>query len=370
MLLRWLCYTLLLIFLSACQPADQTESAMTVESILGARDTAGFNKAVKIREFNFPRDHGPHPEFKNEWWYITGNLTDPQGQKFGYQITFFRLGMKTGKSPRKSAWAAEHLWMAHAAVTESGGNKHLSDERFSRDNPGLAGAQWQPFQVWLDDWQLASPDNEFPWRLVVNSDSFAFELLLEPLKDIILQGEQGLSRKSETPGNASYYYSMTRLKTTGELIIENKTFNVDGLSWLDREWGTSSLDKEQVGWDWFSLQLNSGEDLMYYQLRDKSGQPHPASQGMWVKNNGDSRTIPLSDIRLKPLDWWRSDKGERYPVRWEMEYLPEQKKWIIAALVEDQHMNLSFSYWEGAVGIFDYTTGKLLGSGYLEMTGY
>lgn len=234
----------------------------------------------------------------------------------------------------------------------------------------MAGAQWKPFQVWLDDWQLTSSNNEFPWRLKLKTDSFEFDFTLSAEKDIVLQGDRGLSRKSESSGNASYYYSYTRLKTTGQLRIKNNTVKISGLSWLDREWGTSSLDRQQVGWDWFSLQLISGEDLMYYQLRDKSGQSHANSQGIWVKLNGETQRIHASDIKLKPLDWWLSEEGERYPIRWHMQYLPEQKNWIIAARVKNQAMNLTFSYWEGAVAIYDYDSGTQLGTGYLEMTGY
>lgn len=373
-MLRYLLCLFGCIILLACKPAEETESRLNIASILGERDVAGFARAVAVREFHFPQDHGSHPEFKNEWWYITGNLADQQGRRFGYQLTFFRLGLEHNETRRQSAWATNHLWMAHAAVTDVSANEHLSAERFSRGNPGMAGAQWQPFQVWLDDWQLAAINNEFPWQVKIKTQSFAFEFILSPQKDIVLQGEQGLSRKSETPGNASYYYSITRLTTTGKLSVNNQIYQLDGLSWLDREWGTSSLDKDQKGWDWFSLQLNSGEDLMYYQLREKSAQgrtkPHTSSQGTWISKNSEIQTIHHHDIRLTPLDWWLSEQGERYPIRWQMEYLTEQKNWIIEALVEGQKMNLSVSYWEGAVAVYDYDAGTHLGNGYLEMTGY
>ena len=178
-----------------------------------------------------------------------------------------------------------------------------------------------------------------------------------------------MSKKSETPGNASYYYSISRLTTQGTININKQTYSVKGLSWLDREWSTSSLDKDQTGWDWFSLQLQSGEDLMFYQLRTNTGGVHHSSQGTWVEKNSQTQMIKHADIKLTPLDWWQSEKGERYPIRWRMEYLPRQKDFIIQALVKNQKMELLIPYWEGAVVVLDHS-GKKIGQGYLEMTGY
>ncbi len=367
---RYCLYWLVLVILTACKAEIQPHSGMDVMSVLSTEDTEGFSKAYEKREFHFPQDHGAHPEFKNEWWYLTGNLTDLQGRKFGYQVTFFRLGINSSSSERQSAWVLQNLWMAHAAVTDVKGRQHHHAERFSRANPGMAGASWKPFKVWLDDWQLAALKDEFPWQVKVKTDVFEFEFALTAEKNIVLQGEEGLSRKSETPGNASYYYSLTRMKTTGRLSLNQQTFKLEGLSWLDREWGTSSLDQDQIGWDWFSLQLNSGDDVMYYQLRDKNAQSHPNSQGIWVNNKSETRIINPSDLNLTPLDWWQSEQGERFPVRWHLEYKPARKNWIISALLEDQKMNVSIPYWEGAVSVTDFESGSYLGSGYLEMTGY
>ena len=368
---RKLYYCFCFFTLVACSQSDHEDSRPTVASLLTAPSSEGFSRATKVRQFQFPQDHAAHADYRNEWWYLTGNLVDElnPAQTFGFQVTFFRIALSTDPIKRDSAWHTNQLWMAHAAITDISAKQHYADERFSRGNPGMAGVALSPFQVWLDDWQLKSANNNFPWALTVNTKKFAFDLAITPQKNIILNGDKGLSKKSNTPGNASYYYSITRLATAGTVSINNKTYQVNGLSWLDREWSTSSLDKDQTGWDWFSLQLQSGEDLMFYQLRTNTGSVHPNSQGTWIDKNSKTQIIKNNDIKLTPLDWWQSDKGERYPVRWRLEYISKQKDWIIQALVENQKMELLVSYWEGAIVVLD-KSGKKIGQGYLEMTGY
>lgn len=367
MKLRWLFVALVLI---GCDSEPPPESSLPLRAILGGQADEGFQQAIAVREFSFPRDHGPHPGFRNEWWYLTGNLTDKSGAAYGYQLTFFRTALAPQKPQRQSSWATHQLWMAHLALTDIDGGRHYRDERFSRGAPGLAGARLSPFKVWLDDWQLSSPDNGFPWQLTADTGNFALQLQLQPLRAPVLQGDRGLSQKSLRIGNASYYYSITRLTSQGTLSLNGKEYQVSGLSWLDREWSTSALDNNQNGWDWFSLQLDSGEDLMYYRLRDLSDQTHPNSAGNWINRDGIPQMLTAADIRTTPLHWWRSDTGERYPVRWQLECLPCQQTWLVEALLEDQHMDLSIKYWEGAVVIKSAASGQPLGRGYLEMTGY
>lgn len=370
-MLRKLCCWLCLFIIVACSESDTGETSQTIASLLSEPSSEGFSRATKVRQFQFPQDHAAHPDYRNEWWYITGNLVDEQNQAqaFGFQATFFRIALSTDDIKRKSAWHSNQLWMAHAAMTDVTAKTHYAEERFSRGNPGMAGVQLSPFQVWLDDWQLKSANNNFPWTLTVNTKEFAFDLIITPTKNIILNGDKGLSKKSNTPGNASYYYSITRLATEGTISINNKTYHVKGLSWLDREWSTSSLDKDQTGWDWFSLQLQSGEDLMFYQLRNNKGGVHPNSHGTWIEKNSQTQIIKNYDIKLTPLDWWQSEKGERYPIRWRMEYLSKQKDFIIQAVVKNQKMELFLPYWEGAIVVLN-EGGKKIGQGYLEMTGY
>jgi predicted secreted hydrolase len=367
----WLCCWVCFFIIAACSESDNDEARLTAASLLAEPSTEGFSRATKIRQFQFPQDHSAHPDYRSEWWYITGNLVDEQNQKqaFGFQATFFRFALSAEDIQRPSLWRSNQLWMAHVAVTDIKEKQHYADERFSRGNPGMAGVQLSPFQIWLDDWQIKSVNNKFPWTLTVNAKEFAFNLTIMPEKKLILNGDKGLSKKSDAPGNASYYYSISRLTTQGTININKQTYSVKGLSWLDREWSTSSLDKDQTGWDWFSLQLQSGEDLMFYQLRTNTGGVHHSSQGTWVEKNSQTQMIKHADIKLTPLDWWQSEKGERYPIRWRMEYLSRQKDFIIQALVKNQKMELLIPYWEGAVVVLDHS-GKKIGQGYLEMTGY
>ncbi|MCG5500250.1 lipocalin-like domain-containing protein [Ectothiorhodospira lacustris] len=362
---------LALAWLTACAPEsgpldDEPLDAMV---LLGGDIDEGYARAVTPRPFVFPDDHGPHPEFRNEWWYITGNLDDEAGRRFGYQITFFRLSLVPTVPESASAWATNQVWMAHLAVTDVAGIGHRAFERFSRGAMGLAGAQVNPFRVWLDDWVLASDEgNDFPWRLTATSGDIELELRLMPQKPHVLQGDRGLSQKSAAPGNASHYYSFTRLQTEGSIRVQGREHAVSGLSWLDREWSTSALEEGQVGWDWFSLQLADGHDVMYYRFRREDGSEDPFSKGLWVTPEGDHSLITFEQARLEVLERWTGSTGHRYPVAWRL-HLPAQGRVLeIRAVRPDQVMDLSVRYWEGAVDVLE--AGEAAGRGYVEMTGY
>ena len=362
------------LLLTGCSEQTTDPASLNLTDILGGSDVAGFERAYEPREFNFPKDHAAHPGYRNEWWYFTGNVADGQGGRYGYQVTFFRTAISPKPATEKSAWAVRDLWMAHAAITDIDGGSHRASQRFSRASPSLAGATVNPLRVWLDDWRLSadsgSPDEEggFPWRLTVRDAEFSLQLSLNALKEPVLHGDRGLSQKSATPGNASYYYSYSRLETAGELCLSDKCSAVKGLSWFDREWSTSSLDARQSGWDWFSLQFDSGEDLMYFQLLDLAQQADDNSAGSWIDRQGRRRAIGRSEIQLAVLSEWQSPSGQPYPVRWRMDYLPAGRSWVIQAAVEDQLMDLAISYWEGAVEVLDAQSMQLVGRGYLEMT--
>jgi predicted secreted hydrolase len=364
---------LLLISLAACQGEVASQGTLDLGEVLGGQDTAGFKQALHVREFHFPEDHAAHDAFRNEWWYLTGNLADDAGRPFGYQVTFFRTALVPIQVPGQSAaadqfsnWTVQNIWMAHAAVTDIRNQQHSATQRFSRANPGLAGAVIGPLKIWLEDWQLSSETNDFPWQLKVRTRDFDLLLDLNPIKDVVLQGDRGLSQKSPTPGNASYYYSYSRMQTRGTLRLANQNFSVGGLSWFDREWSTSSLDENQSGWNWFSLQFDSGSDMMYYQLLDQDGIADANSQGKWIDAAGDSLRLTNRDVRLQVLETWQSRTGQEYPIRWRIDY--KDKSWIIRAAVKDQLMDLAVSYWEGAVEIYDSVSMQLVGRGYLEMT--
>ena len=354
------------------QPQTPIDNELSVIDVLGGNEEEGFARAEAVRDFVFPVDHGPHPEFKTEWWYFTGNLFAHEGRRFGYQLTFFRSALTPLPSSRRSNWSANQIFMAHFAVTDPGNERFYFQERFSRAALGLAGAEALPLKVWLEDWSATSLDVSFPLRLVAETEHVAIELFLHQAKPIVLQGQNGLSQKSAEPGNASYYYSVTRLPTEGRIRIGNKTFKVSGNSWLDREWSTSVLGDDQVGWDWFSLQFNDGRELMYYQLRNKDGSVDPLSSGVLVREDGKTQYLRSTEIDIEIQDRWRSPiTGATYPNAWTLA-IPEKDILLnIAPVLKKQELNTTVRYWEGAVDVQGRQHGKVVtGYGYVELTGY
>ncbi len=359
------------------QPLPATRQgggAMTVASAMSG-GTEGYARAVEPRDFHFPEDHGPHPEFRTEWWYWTGNLETEDGRAFGYQFTLFRNALAPDAAPRASAWGAREVYMGHFTVTDvAGGTLHAS-ERFSRVALGLSGATTRPFKVWLEDWETASVgESTWPLRLRARSDEVALELLLEPGKAPVLQGDRGLSQKSAERGNASYYYSMTRMPSRGTVRVKGQTYTVTGHSWMDREWSTSALGPDQVGWDWFSLQLSDGSELMYYQLRQRDGSPDVYSAGLWVPPEGAGEPVRLrrDDMRLTVLESWRSPRsGGEYPSRWRMQVERLGLDLTVTPRLADQELPVTVVYWEGTVGLEGARQGQpVAGRGYVELTGY
>ena len=362
----WL--VVLLLMLSACDSAPPASMpAVQVAQAMGAEPDPGFARAFEPRAFTFPQDHGAHPEYATEWWYLTGNLQTDSGRRFGYQFTLFRVGLKPGEPDADSAWRTRQVYMGHLAISDAAEAQHYSAERFARAAAGLAGNRLTPFEVWLGPWSLQA-DAAFS-TLSLNADTESIGITLQLQADaspLVLQGERGLSRKSATPGNASYYYSLTRLPTQGELRIGAERFNVEGDSWMDREWSSSALDRDQVGWDWFALQLEDGHDLMYYQLRDASGDSHPSSRGSLVGPDGQVQQLLPAKVTLTPLRYWQAGDGTRYPVSWRLQVSEPALDLEVQALFDDQRMEHSVRYWEGAVDV----SGSHAGRGYLELSGY
>jgi predicted secreted hydrolase len=351
-------------------PASQP---LAVAEALGG-ETTGFARAMEPRPFTFPADHGPHPDFRNEWWYFTGNLRAADGRHFGYQLTIFRIALTAQPVARPSRWAAEQAYMAHLAVTDVAGRRFYHTERFSRDGLQLAGAEADPLRVWLHDWRiegLTTGQPLPPMRLSAATPDFAIELTVQSGKPVVLQGDEGLSQKSAEPGNASYYYSLTRLHTAGILRIGGEAIAVEGLSWLDREWSTSALGEDQLGWDWFSLQLDDGRELMFYRLRLRDGGSDPHSSGTLVARDGSSLRLALDDVQLHVLDSWPSPRGGRYPSRWRLTVAKATLDLEITPLLPDQELHGTFRYWEGAVAVRGIAAGEAVsGFGYVELTGY
>lgn len=368
---------LLALLMAACQDSGPSAASpspgFNVTEVLGSEDHDGFARATQPRTFEFPRDHGPHPAFKTEWWYYTGNLHTAAGRRFGYQLTFFRNALQPEPTPRQSAWASNQIYLAHFALSDQDKNDFYYSERFSRDGLGLAGATAEPFHVWLEDWSAGgTADASLPMELRADNGEVAIELQLDSSKPFALQGQQGLSQKSQEPGNASYYYSLTRIATSGEIRIGGSSYQVSGSSWLDREWSTSALGPDQAGWDWFSLQFDDDTELMYYQLRLKDGQPDPLSSGVLVGEKGKTTSLTAADVKIDVLDHWTSPHScGRYPARWRLQVPAAGLDLKIVPLLADQELQTSIRYWEGAVFI-QGTRGKqpVQGYGYVELTGY
>ena len=342
-------------------------------------DTAGFARAEGPRPLGFPTDHGPHDDFQTEWWYYTGNLTAETGEHFGYQLTFFRRALTPPdqRSARDSTWAADQVYMAHLALTDVSGGKHYSFEKLSRGAAGLAGAQAEPFRVWLEDWSVAgSSVNQTRLRAsavnLARNLNLSLDLNLADLKGPILQGDQGYSRKGPEPGNASYYVSLPRVATTGVITINDKPFTVDGLSWMDHEWSTSALGAEQAGWDWFSIQLDDNTELMLFQFRRADGTVDGFSSGTLIAADGSTRQLGPGDFSIQSPGRWRSPRtGGEYPAAWLVSVPSADLRLTISPWLADQELDVSQKYWEGAVKAAGTRNGQpVAGNGYVELTGY
>jgi len=344
-----------------------------LSELLGGDGDAGFEKAIEPREFVFPDDHGPHPGFRNEWWYVTGNLDGDGGRRIGFELTIFRFALTSSLPATQSNWRSNQVYIAHFAVTDADRERFFAAERFSRGALGLAGAESAPFRVWIEDWEIAATQAGAPeqWRLRASDPWFSVDLALTAAKPPVLNGNAGLSQKSAEPGNASYYYSMTRWLTEGAVRLGDDEIRVSGLSWLDREWSTSALGADQLGWDWFALQLSDGSDLMFYNLRKLDGSQDEHSAGTWVDADGKSRHLERDDVEITVTDTWESPEGGVYPSGWTLR-LPEKDLFLeIRPVMADQELFTTVRYWEGAVDVKGERSGNpVSGRGYVELTGY
>lgn len=333
----------------------------------------GFARADGARTWDFPADFGAHPEFQTEWWYYTGNLVSESGRRFGYQLTFFRRGLVPPQEfvQRDSRWAANQVYMGHFALSDIEAGDHHFYERFSRGGADLAGAQTNPYQVWLENWQVEETGQD-KYRLQAAQGAVRIDLDLQDAKGPILNGEEGYSRKGPEQGNASYYFSQTRLDTQGVVEVSGDEFKVSGLSWMDHEFSTRALSAGQVGWDWFSLQLADGSDLMVFQIRRSDGSIDPFSSGTLVRPDGESVQLSREQFEIVPLSTWKSpSSGAQYPASWRVE-VPSLDLFLeIEPYLDDQEVVGAYTYWEGAVGMRGSYGGQAVaGSGYVEMTGY
>jgi predicted secreted hydrolase len=338
-----------------------------------AGQPAEFARALAPRTLEFPADHGPHLEYQTEWWYYIGNMQSEDGRHFGFQLTFFRRGLQPGEPDRASAFAANHIYSAHLAVTDTDGGEHRAWERFSRGAAGLAGAQARPFRVWLDDWSVEGLNAEASEvRLSAGEEDFILALRLGAERAPVAHGEAGLSQKSAVPGNASYYVSLPRMEAEGLLELDGTSYQVRGQAWFDHEWGTTTLGPQAVGWDWFGLQLEDGRELMAFQIRNRDGSIEPVSGGTLVAADGTVQRLMAADVQLQVLGTWTSPaSGTAYPSGWRMVVPVAGLDLTLQPRLKDQENRLSVVYWEGAVSVVGTSQGgPVAGEGFAELTGY
>ena len=345
------------------------QATVAVREALG-EDRAGFARALAPRPLSFPEDHGPHPDFRTEWWYYTGNLQTPTGRHVGFQLTFFRVALSPEEEPRASAWATRQLYVAHFAVTDTAGGRFHAASRASRAALGLAGAQPGPFRVWVESWSAEGEGGAT--RLRAQEGDVAIDLTVSPAKPVVLQGDRGLSRKGPESGNASLYYSFTRMPARGTVRLGAETLEVAGEAWMDREWSTSALGAAVEGWDWFAVQLDDGRELMVYVLRRRDGTPDPFSAGTLVAADGTARRLEAGDVRIETLAHWTSPhSGVRYPARWRLSVPSAELQLEIEPRLTDQELRVGTRYWEGAVAVTGSSVRRpAAGQGYVELVGY
>jgi len=337
---------------------------------------AGFTYQLALpgRKLTFPAAHYSHPDFKTEWWYYTGHLATESGKKYGYQVTFFRFGVRDRQKETKESPLFTELYMAHFALSDIAAKKFTFRERINRGYDKKAGAATDRYLVWNEDWKVQGDVKTH--SLQISDRRTQLRLSLKSLKPPVLHGDNGLSQKGEGEGRASYYYSMTRMQTDGELIIDGKKETVRGASWMDHEFGSNQLGEDQVGWDWFSIQLDNNAELMLYLMRRKDGSVDPHSSGTLVNSDGVTKHLSLKDYRVEVMDRWKSpSSGATYPMKWKVMIPSENIELEISPAFPEQELitnrSTRVTYWEGAVGI----TGKfrdkpVTGNGYVEMTGY
>ena len=332
-----------------------------------------YRLALPGYQYEFPRDHFNHPEFRTEWWYYTGNLRTPQGRWFGFELTFFRQAL--GRDPAdRSSWKLDDVYLAHLALSDVERGHFLHERRLNRPGPGLAGASLAERCIWNGNWRVVWEGET--QRLEAVAPRFTLRLKLTPVKPPVAHGADGVSQKAEGAGNASLYISFTRLAASGDLTLDGEKFELDGLAWMDHEIFSHDLGQQHQGWDWFSIQLNDGTDLMLYRLRRKDGSAEPYSSGTFVAADGSSRHLGASDFTLTRGRVWKSaDSGAEYPVAWTIS-VPSLGLELRAEPRLD-HQELTGgggpapTYWEGAMHFQGARNGApVTGAGYLEMTGY
>jgi predicted secreted hydrolase len=368
--------------LGGCGPERDERAAATGAGVTGVRylaggeDAAGFARATEQRAFDFPADHGAHERFRTEWWYFTGNVFDDNEQHYGFELTIFRIALTAPGPIRESSLAASEVWMAHLTVTDTARRRFQVAERLSRGAAGLAGATptgepGEPVVVNVEDFAMRFSGDSV--ALEAADADFGIELTLAGLDRIVVQGDDGLDRKGPEPGNASFYFSAPRLRVEGEVRSAGRApVAIEGTAWMDREWSTSALSPDIAGWDWFALQLDDGRDLMFYRLRGHDGSMSRFSGGSIADAAGNVTRLEAGSVELAPIREWTSRRtGVTYPVAWRITVPDQNLELGIRPRLDEQELDVSVRYWEGAVSVTGTAAGEPVGGvGYLELAGY
>lgn len=340
---------LFLMVVLPCQAAAQGFAGL-------GSDADGFAVPRPDYAFDFPQDHGPHPDFRIEWWYLTANLEGPDGTAYGVQWTLFRSALAP---ETREGWTDPQIWFAHAALTTS--RRHWVAERIARGGIGQAGVTVDPFDAWIDDWQMAGPGID-DLTLTATGAEFAYDLSLQATGPLVFHGQDGFSVKS-AQGQASYYYSQPFYDVSGTLSLPQGPVQVTGTAWLDREWSSQPLAETQSGWDWFSLSFDGGEKLMGFRLREEEGAFYTSAT--WIAPDGTSTAYSDGAFTAQPLNT-HMVAGRQVPVDWAVKLPAKGVDVTVKAMNPDAWMSVSVPYWEGPVNV----DGSHGGRGYLEMTGY
>ncbi|NOZ54177.1 MAG: carotenoid 1,2-hydratase [Gammaproteobacteria bacterium] len=389
----------LVIILAGCDPFKQNKNQKVpfFTQVFGAGAIWNFQQAYRPHKFSFPEDYAAHPGFRHEWWHFSGNVDTTTGQRFGYELTIFRVALSAqteGKAAsaasfqiaeNTSDWRSDHSYIAHFTLTDIANETFYYSERISRDAMGLAGAgvyfkEQQDndsinLRVWLADWGVESVGDEiFPLRLFAKDKTFSIDLVLQNEKPVVLQGNAGLWQKGKMPGNAAYYYSITRISTVGIVGVGTKTYSVAGDSWFDREWSTTQLDEGQPSRDWFRLQLSDKREIMFYASRQGDNSIGEYSIGSIVAANGESQTLSPDQVEIRVIRHWNSPHSNiAYPSAWKISIPSESLVLQVTSMIADQELNLSSQAWRGAVKVSgkQKSTGSIItGYGHVELAGY
>lgn len=366
------------------QENEEIRASVSVAEAMGGGSSEGYLRATGPREFIFPDDHGPHPGFRTEWWYYTGNLFTEEGRQFGYQFTIFRSQMSppdSGASDKAyyEDWNTNQLYLGHFAISDVANEDHIFEERYSRGAAGLAGSKADPHRIWLEDWEISriktttEDDKNFPVNITAKMENGAsLDLNITPAKPLVLQGEDGYDPKGPEEGNASYYLAFTRMDTEGVVTKDGIEYDVEGYSWMDHEWSTSALGEEQEGWDWFSIQLSNNYEIMYYQLRNSDGSVSKFTNGSIIDPEGNKTNFKTGDVNLQVLDNWKSPHSNaEYPSQWKLTIPDRNIELQLSTIFPDQEMDVSVRYFEGVLDIDGVMNDEnITGNGFIEMTGY